>query len=59
MKFCVSLLALSLVFSARAQVPGKRDPFRFITAAIEQGRLPEAEKALRGILQTSPENLTP
>ena len=57
MKFCVSLLALSLAFSARAQVPGKRDPFASITAAIEQGRLPEAEKALRGILQTSPENL--
>ena len=62
MKFCVSLsaallLALGLSFAAPAQTPTKRDPFASITAAIEQGRLAEAEKALRGILQSSPDDL--
>jgi tetratricopeptide (TPR) repeat protein len=51
------LLALGLSLTVHAQTPNKADPFASVTTAIEQGRLSEAEKALRGILQSSPEDL--
>ena len=51
------LLAMSIVSVAPAQTPSKQDPFSPITTAIEQGRLAEAEKALREILKSSPDDL--
>ena len=51
------LLVLSLIAPAPAQTQSKRDPFASITTAIEQGRLAEAEKALREILKSSPDDL--
>jgi len=51
------LLVLAFVSTASAQTQSRRDPFASITAAIEQGRLADAEKALRGILQSSPDDL--
>ena len=54
----VLLLALGLSSAARAQAPTRAaDPFAPITKEIEQGRLAEAEKALRGILQSYPNDL--
>jgi tetratricopeptide (TPR) repeat protein len=54
----ILLLALGLPFATRAQAPTRAaDPFASITKEIEQGRLGEAEKALRGILQSYPDDL--
>ena len=51
------LLAVSILSVAPAQTPSTQDPFSSITTAIEQGRLAEAEKALREILKSSPDDL--
>jgi tetratricopeptide (TPR) repeat protein len=51
------LLVLSFITPAPGQTQSKRDPFTSIAAAIEQGRLVEAEKALREILKSSPDDL--
>ena len=51
------LIVLGLVFTSPAQTQSKRDPFASITASIEQGRLAEAEGALRGILRSAPDDL--
>jgi tetratricopeptide (TPR) repeat protein len=51
------LLVMGFVSAAPAQTQTNRDPFAAITSAIEQGRLEEAEKALRGMLQSSPDDL--
>jgi tetratricopeptide (TPR) repeat protein len=51
------LLVLSFITPAPGQTQSKRDPFTSIAAAIEQGRLAEAEKALREILKSSPDDL--
>ncbi len=51
------LLILAALHTVFAQTSRPNDPYASITSAIEQGRFAEAEKALRGKLQTAPSDL--